>query len=224
MPYLRLEHPKHGLITSLSEPHRLASAYLFPKVEPLLRAELGPLKGEWKLRQMAPAVFRLDPCSVLHGVFLVRLDPVGRLTRLLSAFIEAEEVGVVESGGMKLDRSDPSGPATEGKGQVPFALTEFTAGRIRAFFQLDLLLMERCGLSSAACELLRDLALLKLRRFLAGGLRLRSACYFSLRELRVVEPAGMVVPEEAELGQRLASAIVALRATGELGPPLQLGG
>ena len=82
-----------------------------------------------------------------------------RLPRALTAFIEAEDVKVAGSGGVKNDRIDPDGsivfpPATEGvsskgdegrKKNVPFPRDEY-CGAITVFFNLDLALIRGFGL------------------------------------------------------------------------------
>ena len=222
LPYIRLQHPEHGLITSLTEGHRAASAYLFPKLEPHLLSLLDKPEGAWKRPQIGKLLMMLDPSSLLHGVFFVKLGPPIRAMRLLSGYIEAEGVGVAESGGVKLDHIDPAGPTSKGEGHLPFPLTEYTARRIVAYFHLDGLLLESYGLPEAANLFLLDLALYKIHRFLRLGLRLRSACILRLEKLSAVAPEGFTVPSEQELADRLPAAIAALRKDGVMGDPLQL--
>jgi CRISPR-associated protein Csb1 len=77
---------------------------------------------------------------------------------------------------------------------------EFTAEKIRAYFNLDLALIRGYGLPAEGYRLLVGLALLKVRRFVDGHLRLRTACDFGLAgKLRVNEPEGTTIPAEAEL-------------------------
>ena len=214
LPYVRYQHPKHGLVTSVTEAHRLASAYLQPKVGKRLENELA--KRPAKPHIVAPLLFRLDPCCLLHGVFFPSLGL--RMTRLLSAFIEASDVSVVDSGGVKFDRLDPSGPTEDGKGNVLFRRREYCSERIIAYFQLDLIGLQELGLSSGAQELLKSLTYLKIHLFLQRGLRLRSACH-----LRAGEQEGnLELPELAKLEKQLPKQIAKLLASTELEPTWEL--
>src|SRR5690625_7760165 len=73
-----------------------------------LKDELAAMEdGAVDLRALAATLLRLDANALLHGVFLARKELAGgrlRLPRMLSAFIEAEEVRVAASGGVKNDR------------------------------------------------------------------------------------------------------------------------
>lgn len=64
---------------------------------------------------------------------------------------------------------------------VPFQRTEYTAGSIRIYFNLDVAGIRALGLPQEAQELLTCLALYKVRRILDGGLRLRTACDLRLK-------------------------------------------
>src|SRR5690606_36715637 len=59
------------------------------------------------LARLARTLFKYDPNSLLHGVFLEKLDGRARLQRTLSCFIEASEVAPATSGGVKNDRISP---------------------------------------------------------------------------------------------------------------------
>lgn len=223
MPYVRYQHPELGHLTSLTEAHRLASPYLFPLLQPELLRDLGPRpQGEWDQPTLARAILRRDPNSLLHGVFLVQLKPVARLTRLLSGFIEARNVMVAPSGGVKLDNANPSGPAEEGKGHIPFRFDEYISDHITAYFNFDLQRLRSYGLSEPAQRMLLELGLLKVRRFLSLGLRLRSACDLEALELKVTHPADFAIPSESELLERLQTSLSQLRESGELGDILEL--
>ena len=83
---------------------------------------------------------------------------------------------------------------------MPYPRVEYTAGRIAAYFNLDLSLISGYGLPKAARDLLIALSLLKVRRFIASGLRLRTACDFTpAREIEVKSPAGFPLPDEGDL-------------------------
>lgn len=160
---------------------------------------IGPLDR----RKLAAAAFRFDPGSVLHGVFLEKLDGRARLTRVLSGFIEAEDVRTAVSGGVKNDRIDPSGFTEAGYGNVPFTRVEYVAKRITAYFNLDLALLRSYGLPQAASDLLVALGLWKIGRFLEEGLRLRTACDLTVTKVYVTRPEGMALPAPEELEPQL---------------------
>jgi CRISPR-associated protein Csb1 len=142
------------------------------------------------MQRIARALFKFDPNSVLHGVFLEKIDGRLRLTRALSGFIEARNVKVAESGGVKTDRVDPTGDPKPDFGMLPFHRTEFVADNITAYFSLDLALLRSYRLSSNATNLLIALALLKVRLFLEKGLRLRTAC-----DLKVIDGIHVIHPD-----------------------------
>lgn len=152
------------------------------------------------------AVFMYDPNAVVHGLFLEKVAGRLRMPRLLSGFIEATDVRPAESGGTKVDRVLPSPKtmglsADEGYGNVPFHRTEFVAREIKAYFNLDLALLRGYGLPDEATKLLIALSLFKVRRFLAAGLRLRTACDLETEnDLIVTRPReDFTVPDEADL-------------------------
>jgi CRISPR-associated protein Csb1 len=106
--------------------------------------------------------------------------------RALSGFIEAKDVRIAETGGTKFDknaaRTEETADASTGYGTLPFHRTEFTAGKITAYFNLDLSLLRGYGLGIDATDLLITLALFKVHRFLSTGLRLRTACDLESRD------------------------------------------
>lgn len=201
---------------SIREAHRLNSPYLFDGISDVLqsRAEVTGRKKKTAseeaessgidIRKLARAVFYLDPNSVLHGVFLEKLVGTARLTRVLSAFIEATDSNPAESGGVKNDRVDPTGAsfggAAKGFGNVPFARTEYTAKNIMAYFSIDTALLRSYGLGRDAEELVVAVALWKIRQFLEAGGRLRTACDLEpTEEIRVTRPAGWRIPSIPDL-------------------------
>lgn len=208
------------LTNSLLEAHRLNSPYILEgadqRVVDLLKRDIAGIEeGPVNMRLLAQTVFKYDTNAVLHGVFLAKSDLAGgrlRLSRLLSGFIEARNVRAVESGGVKNDRINPSGDTRQGFGNVPFHRTEFTAEQITAYFNLDLALLRGYGLGDEATNLLIALALLKIRRFLRTGLRLRTACDFeAIHGLTVTRPQGFTVPDESALIATLQAMIAACR-------------
>ena len=224
---------------STREAHRLNSPYLIDgiKVRFQERAGISGKKAKGKsaddedadessgvdVRKLARAVFYYDPNSVLHGVFLEKIVGAARLTRVVSAFIEARGVRAVESGGVKNDRIDPKGKAkggaAKGFGNVPFSRTEYCASEITAYFSIDITLLRSYGLGKDAEELLVALALLKIRRFLESNARLRSACDFDVEAINTRRPSGWELPSAADLEGVVRNSIAACRGGGLFADP-----
>jgi CRISPR-associated protein Csb1 len=218
---------KTSLTNSVIEAHRLNSPYILEgddrSVFKFLENELSDqAEGRVDIKKLVATLFRLDTNSVLHGVFLAKRELAGgrlRLPRSLSAFIEAEGVRVASSGGVKNDSVNPRGDTSKGFGNVPFARDEFTANSIRAYFNLDLAQIRAFGLGIEGENLLIALALFKIRKFLAEGLRLRTACDLDLRKLEVTRPNGFVFSELAQLEAELPNLIAAVVGKGLFSNP-----
>src|SRR5690606_22457645 len=158
----------------------------------------------------------------LHGVFLAKKELAGgrlRLARSLSGFIEAADVKLAASGGVKNDHVNPSGDTAKGFGNVPFSRDEYVSGNITAFFNLDLAQIRAFGLGDTAERLLIALALYKIRRFLETGLRLRTACDLEALEVCASRPGGFRLPETRELEDALPELIAAAAAEGLFSDP-----
>jgi len=215
--------------SSILEFHRLNSPYIMSSSEGFadrLASEAGLVarskqkkgdpggdstRGMIDIAGLAKACFRFDPNSVLHGVFLEKIDGRARLVRLLSAFIEAENVKSAESGGVKLDRIQPSGSAKDGYGNVPFRRIEYVAERVTAYFSLDLATLGGYNLPEPASRLLISLALWKIRKLLSGSLRLRTACDLEVKEFRVTRPSRFEIPGVDSLTAAVSKAIAECR-------------
>lgn len=216
--------------SSVQEAHRLNSPYIINNadVKKRITDEVGSKEtGPLDIRKLANVVFKIDAGAVLHGVFLEKVAGRLRLQRLLSGFIEAEGVETVASGGVKLDRVNPSveGGAKEGYGNVPYARTEFAAGRIVAYFNLDLATMRGYGLGENAERLLVALALYKVLRFLGEGTRLRTACDFEVKSLTATRPAAVDLSQHAGLLDELEQALPRMIQACEFGEqPLRVQG
>jgi CRISPR-associated protein Csb1 len=231
IPYVEVLKGATKLTNSILEAHRLNSPYILEtKKNSLndfgvsLKEHVGYETGmPFEHAKLASAVFRFDPNSIIHGVFLENLAGVLRLQRTLSAFIEAQGVRVASSGGMKADRiaqSKESGTdSSQGTGNIIFARDEYVAERITAFFNLDLMQLRAYRLGDNATQLLVALALFKIRRFLEVGLRLRTACDLTLNSLTVTRPEGFSLPETSELEKALQKLIQAVASEGLFADP-----
>jgi CRISPR-associated protein Csb1 len=223
LPYVRVVRAGTGefLTSSRLEAHRLASPFVHEATyngTPMfnvIRDRLGLAKDTpLNRRKMARAVAELDPFCLLHGVFFSQKEWWGqpKFERAISAVIEAWAVQRAVSGGRKSDRvrhhlrEEDTGGTPEGYGSVPFHRTEWTAKTICASFVIDVELLRSYGLTQPVTEMLQTLALWEIRRFLDGGLRLRTAC-----DLQIVGEVrsrhSSTLPPVDELGSRLAELI-----------------
>ncbi len=231
MPYVEAKLPDGTLTNSLLEAHRVNSPYLVngPEFAELEKAIGFEKNKPFDRQKLARALFKFDPCSLVHGIFLEKVGGVVRLPRALSGFIEARNVTVAESGGAKIDRVQPEstgknalyGKAEDGYGNVIFPRSDY-CGEITAYFNLDLALIRGFGLPTEAQDFLVTLALFKVRRFLEIGLRLRTACDLDLKDLTVTRPSGYVLPELPALTARLGELIAANKANFRAEPVLRV--
>ena len=213
------------LTNSLIEAHRLNSPYILEgkdkSVVDLLKTRLAAMEvGRVDLRELAKVLLEFDTNALLHGVFLAKKELAGgrlRLPRSLSAFVEADNVKVAASGGVKNDSVNPSGDAAKGFGNVPFARDEYVAETITAYFNLDLRQIRAYGLGGGVERLLVLLALFKIRRFLAEGLRLRTACDLDVSGVTVTRPAGFDLPDLDEIEPELPRLIETVGSQGLFG-------
>ncbi len=216
LPYVAVVDEKGEILTnSILEAHRLNSPYILESADrsffDLLSKTLNASSGRATDRRLlARTVFKYDPNAVLHGLFLAKKELAGgrfRLVRILSSFVEARDVRAAESGGVKNDRVNPSGDTAKGFGNVPFHRTEFVAGDLRAFFNVDLATLRGYGLGEKAERLLVLVGLWKVRRFLEASMRLRSACDLECIEVRATRPENFELPSLKELSGELPEAI-----------------
>lgn len=216
LPFVRVLDEKGEVLTSsVLEAHRLNSPYILEgkdtTVFDMLKSELADQEqGRVDLRKLAETLIRVDTNAALHGVFLAKKDLAGgrlRLPRALSGFIEAENVKVAPSGGVKVDTVDPKGDTSKGFGNVPYARDEYVASAITAYFNLDLAQIRAFGLGDAAENLLIGLALFKIRRFLEMGLRLRTACDLECLGTRVTRPEAYELPGLDEIEKAMPTLI-----------------
>jgi CRISPR-associated protein Csb1 len=251
LPYIAVVSPIGKFLTSsILEAHRVNSPYFLDseggKFLARLKTELEGYKGSdpeaVDLRHAARIIFKYDPNSVLHGIFLASKKLAGgryRLARLLSSFVEANNVRPAESGGVKNDRVSPSGEgkavsseaslggqvrgaskevglnAKAGYGNVPFHRTEYVASAITAYFNLDLATLRGYGLGKPAEQLLVALALWKIRYLLSRSLRLRTACDLVCDQtdrLTPTSPSDFRLPGIDELTAQMPELIGACKA------------
>lgn len=210
MPYLRcvtdagwpdkkLDEPKEVVVTSLTEGHRIASTYFLEgrryrngsvqdkEFGDVLAEEMGiVLKGSKKAHPPAAAwwkvfkaIFRYDPNALVHGVMFPQWQV--KISRALTAHLEASGAGRVDRSGVKFDRL---GKTTSG--QPIFAVDDATASQITATFVLDVALIrsfgrkngdDDLGLSDSQKEFVVALALWKVRRLIESPFRFRSGCH-----------------------------------------------
>jgi CRISPR-associated protein Csb1 len=195
------------LTNSVLESHRINSPYILEGQDKTILENLERELAEEKesapdIRKLARVLLRLDVNALLHGVFLAKEKLAGgryRLPRALSGFIEAREIKVAASGGVKKDQVNPSGETSKGFGHVPFSREEFVSPDIRAYFNLDLAQLRGYSLSASVSTLLVALSVFKILMFLQDGLRLRSACDLECEEIVVKRPTGFTLPTVASL-------------------------
>ena len=205
------------LTNSLLESHRLNSPYILEAADKTffdtLKKELGVEKeGRVDLLKLASVLLKYDVNSLLHGVFIAKGEIAGgrmRLPRVITAFIEASEVAVAASGGVKNDSVNPAGDTKKGFGNVPFHRDEFT-GNITAFFNIDLAQIRGYGLGAAVEQLLTALALYKVRALLDAPFRPRTACDLEVNEITILRPKNdFTLPSLAKIEAALPALIKA---------------
>jgi len=229
LSYIRVNDADGGHLTNtILEAHRLNSPYILEgtdkSVFDRLKSELASMSaGPVDLNKLARIVAELDVNSLLHGLFLAKKELAGgrlRLPRAVTGFIEARGVTTVQSGGVKNDHVDPKGDTGSGFGNVPYHREEFT-GRITAYFNLDVAQIRGYRLGRSVEELLVALALFKIQKFLAEGLRLRTACDLEVVEggVRIVRPANWAMPSLGDLAEIIPGLIAQCRQEGVFANP-----
>lgn len=215
--HVKVTKDKKFLTDTMLEAHRLNSPYILEapgsKFVAQLKSELGAAgNGPINRKLLAQVLLKYDVGSLLHGVFLAKSDLAGgrlRLSRALSAFIEASGARVAASGGVKNDHVNPSGDTKKGFGNVPFARDEFTAEKIVLHVNFDLAQVRGYGLGVAAERLLVLLGLYRLRKLIDGDLRLRTACDFEpvTRAPKATRPDGFLLPSLGDLESDLRASV-----------------
>jgi CRISPR-associated protein Csb1 len=224
VPHVRIVDPQGNFLSSSRlEAHRLASAYIMTGTvgtetgEKWLEDKLQLKKGRpLDYRTVARACFRLDPVSLVHGVFFARKgwpwQP--KISRAVTSFIEASNVKAAVSGGVKKDvviNEAKGGATAEGYGTVPHHRVEYTAGTITAYFTVDHTQFRSYGLSESATALLEAIADYEIATLLDRGLRLRTRCDLVVHDITKGER-----PDAVEAAARIAK--FAADCGAELGP------
>lgn len=227
LSYVKVEDGNKAFLTSsVLEAHRLNSVYL-EKAQPgchaVIEREIGVTKNRPIDRsKFVKTVLKYDVGSLLHGVFLESMDGRLRIARAISAFIEADGVKTAASGGVKNDRvqaaKDEAGGKTakEGFGNLPFPRDEYTAEKITLYASLDLAQIRGYGLDHDATEMLILFALFKLRSFVDGPMRLRTACSFVKMDSHITSTnvPGFNLPPLVDFTSQLTALIRALADAG----------
>ena len=210
------------LTNSVLEAHRLNSPYILEGKDKSfvtkLKQELGTEDAmRVDLRKLANVLLKYDVNSLIHGIFIAKSEIAGgrmRLPRVLTSFIEARNITVAPSGGVKNDHVNP-GKGDEGKtskegfGNVPFHRDEF-CGEIIAFFNVDLSQIRGYGFDATIEELLIALCIFKIQKLLDGNCRLRTACDLVVDGAPIVtRPSGFALPSLKELETALPKLITA---------------
>jgi CRISPR-associated protein Csb1 len=229
LSYVAVNDEKGNYLTSsMMEAHRMNSPYIEKCQGDFFKKTFPTAIGVDKSRPISKVAFyaallKYDINALLHGVFLESLDGRLRIARSISSFIEAEQVQVAASGGVKNDRIQASKEegktATDGFGNLPFHREEFTAEKITAYFSIDLQQIRAFGLGPDADRLLIVLALVKIRRLLDRNLRLRTACDFEVDgdgPIAARRPVGFDLPDAGNLERELAECIKKCKAKMEV--------
>ncbi len=213
LPFIKvIDKEGKSLTNSVLEAHRLNSEYIARTPGFLEKAEKEIQFQKDKpfdiKSQLTPFLLKYDPNSLIHGVFLEEIGGVIRLPRVLSGFIEAEDISVAASGGVKINRVEPG--IKGGEGNVIYPRNEYSSPKISAYFNVDLAQIRGFGLGAATENLLIALALFKIRRFLEAGLRLRTACDLDAEDVKVTRPVGFEMTSTRELESTLPTLIEAV--------------
>ena len=141
--------------------------------------------------QVFTTIFKYDPNALVHGVLFPKWNV--KISRVLTAHLEAFGAGRVDRSGVKFDRLQKTT-----SGQPIFAVDDSTAREICATFILDVALLrsfgradgeQKLGLTGDQKEFLAALALWKINQLLSAPFRFRSGCHLELVSLKQGESA-----------------------------------
>lgn len=178
--------------STVTLPHRIGTGYIAKHKE----SELGKqLVSEINRNGLYLTLFKYDPFSLIHGVFLSHLaSGKNKVTRALTGRIEASNVVVVPVGGASKDPISASSNKWQlkgyfegaeaqtkgssfGMGNLPYYQEEYACETITATFTIDRYLLETYGLPEPAKNLLVAIAQWKVLKFLDSPIRLRTSQY-----------------------------------------------
>ena len=168
-------------------------------------------------------LLEFDTNALLHGIFLAKKELAGgrimRLPRVPVRLRRGRQRATVarERRRQERHRVNPSTDTAKGFGNVPFARDEWVAEEITAYFNLDLRQIRAFGLDADVERLLTLLALFKIRKFLAEGLRLRTACDLDVAGVAVTRPDGFDLPALDKIESELPELIETVGAQGHFG-------
>jgi CRISPR-associated protein Csb1 len=189
LPYVRAIHNDLVVTTSLIEPHRLASYYLFgykdkkkvtttsfgsSLIEKLANKNILPRYTQILTQE----IFNCDPNSIVHGCFFPYLaGSQNRLTRLILGTATADKVTPVDLGGVKTERiTSAGGDSTKGTAQIPYFRTLYRSDSVYFDFRVDINAIRRTGLPIAAQNLLLAISLWKIQKLVSEHYRPRTEC------------------------------------------------
>lgn len=203
------------LTNSVLEAHRINSEYIArtEDFKPIRDAINHQKDRPFSVRsQLAPALLKFDINSLIHGIFLEEIAGVIRLPRALSGFIEASNIRLASSGGVKKG-IEPG--KKDGEGNVIYSRDEFVSPEIKAYFNLDLAQLRGYGFQESIYRLLVAIALYKIRAFLEIGLRLRTACDLECENITIKRPNDFILPSLSDLTTELPGLIEAAKPDAE---------
>ncbi len=221
LPWVRVTDPDGSYLTgSRTEAHRLASAFVreatidgTPVADVMLEKFALKADTPHAPRDIAAAIFALDPLCLLHGVFFALKGWPGqpKIARAITGVVEAHGVTPVVSGGVKTDHvrhslGEAEGGTSEGYGMVPYTRTDYTAREIVASFAIDHNQIRAYGLPPEATALLETLALWEIRTLAENGMRFRTACDLTPVDNTMLD---RVVPSVDDLAARIETGMAA---------------
>ncbi|MBD1903720.1 type I-U CRISPR-associated RAMP protein Csb1/Cas7u [Trichocoleus sp. DQ-A3] len=209
LPYVEIINSLTGKFaaSTLTLPHRIGTAYLARHKD----AKLGDkrfrdvLKENVKTEGIYPAVFSLDPMSIVLGCFLSHIQGSMRIPRVLSGQFIAQNAIAMPTGGASIDPISAAGDSVNlghfvkekkvggkvkvekitkassiGLGNVPYVRESFTAEEYSGKFVIDNRLVEQSNLKNCEKQLVFALSKYLLAKFLNSPIMLRSECYLEL--------------------------------------------
>lgn len=213
MPIITVKKDGKYITNSIRESHRIGSRFIYPTIIKNTKEMLNNITLSNGLKKLAKYIFSIDPNTLLHGTWIAKLEGGKyRFTRIVSGYIEGENINTVVSGGVKIDSVDASGKSgggsSEGAGNIIYNKTEYTAKTITAYFSIDVSLLKSYDLDETAEEFLYTLCLWKISKFLTNGLRLRTACDLEVIEnSEIIKPNNIIIPPISELESDLTKLI-----------------